>query len=333
MKIAILDDYQDCVRALDCYALLDGHDVKVFNNSARGIGQLAIRLAPFDALVLIRERSSLQRALLARLPNLKLLSQTGKVGAHVDVDAATELGIAIVEGVGSPTSTAELTWALIMAAGRKIVPYSNNLSDGLWQTASIKPASNTLGRVLRGRTLAIWGYGKIGQLVAGYGRAFGMTVLVWGSEASRSAALRDGHQAATSREAFFEQADVLTLHLRLLEATRAIVTEDDLARMKPDALFVNTSRAELVATGALEAALTLGRPGAAALDVFESEPLLPQAALLRMENVLATPHLGYVEQDSYELVFRAALQNVADFFNGTPNNVRNPQYLDHIKKA
>jgi D-3-phosphoglycerate dehydrogenase len=313
--------------------LLDGHDVKVFNNSARGIGQLAIRLAPFDALVLIRERSSLQRALLARLPNLKLLSQTGKVGAHVDVDAATELGIAITEGVGSPTSTAELTWALIMAAGRKIVPYANNLKDGLWQTASIKPASNTLGRVLRGRTLAIWGYGKIGQLVAGYGRAFGMTVLVWGSEAACCAALRDGHQAASSRETFFEQADVLTLHLRLLEATRAIITEDDLARMKPDALFVNTSRAELVATGALEAALTLGRPGAAALDVFESEPLAPQAALLRMENVLATPHLGYVEQDSYELVLRAALQNVADFFNGAPNNVRNPGYLEHVKKA
>ena len=333
MKIAILDDYQDCVRALDCYALLDAHEVKVFNNSARGIGQLAIRLAPFDALVLIRERSSLQRALLAKLPNLKLISQTGKVGAHVDVAAATELGIAIVEGVGSPTSTAELTWALVMAASRKIVPYANNLKDGLWQTASIRPSSNTLGRVLRGRTLAIWGYGKIGKLVAGYGRAFGMKVLVWGSEASRSAALLDGHQAASTRAAFFEQADVLTLHLRLVEATRAIVTRDDLARMKPDALFVNTSRAELVEGGVLEAALAQGRPGFAALDVFETEPLAPQAALLRMENVLATPHLGYVEQDSYELVFRAALQNVADFFGGAPTTLLNPHYLDQIRKA
>ena len=331
MKIAILDDYQDCVRALDCFTLLDGHEVKVFNNSARGVGQLAIRLAPFDALVLIRERSSLQRTLLSRLPNLKLIAQTGKVGPHVDVASATELGIAIAEGVGSPTSTAELTWALIMAASRKIVPYANNLKDGLWQTASTRAPSNTLGRVLRGKTLALWGYGKIGQLVAGYGRAFGMTVLVWGSAAACRAALLDGHQAASTREAFFEQADVLTLHLRLLEATRAIITPGDLARMKLDALFVNTSRAELVAAGALEAALALGRPGFAALDVFDIEPLMPQAALLRMPNVLATPHLGYVEKDSYELIFRAALQNVADFFGGAALELKNPAYRDHVK--
>ena len=195
------------------------------------------------------------------------------------------------------------------------------------------PPSNTLGRVLRGRTLAIWGYGKIGRLVAGYGRAFGMTVLVWGSEAACRAALQDGHQAASTRQEFFEQADVLTLHLRLLEATRAIVTEDDLARMKPDALFVNTSRAELVESGALEAALVLGRPGCAALDVFDSEPLAPQSALLRMANVLATPHLGYVEKDSYELIFRAALQNVADFFDGAALELKNPAYRDHVRTA
>jgi D-3-phosphoglycerate dehydrogenase len=331
MRIAILDDYQDCVRNLHCFTLLDGHDVKVFNNSTRGVGQLAIRLASFDALVLIRERSSLQRALLARLPNLKLISQTGKIGKHVDVDAATELGIAIVEGVGSLTAPAELTWALIMAASRKIVPYANNLKDGLWQMTSIQPQSNTPGRVLSGRVLGIWGYGKIGKLIAGYGRAFGMTVLVWGSAASRSAALLDGHQAASTREAFFEQADVLTLHLRLLEATRASVTQEDLARMKPDALFVNTSRAELVQDGALEAALALGHPGAAALDVFDSEPLAPQSQLLRMPNVLATPHLGYVEQDNYEFIFSAALQNVADFFNGTGPVLLNPACRDNIK--
>jgi D-3-phosphoglycerate dehydrogenase len=327
MKIAILDDYQDCVRSLDCFKLLDRHDVKIFSNSTRGLGQLAIRLAPFDALVLIRERTALPRALLARLPNLKFISQTGKVAGHIDVAAATERGIAIAEGVGSPVAPAELTWALIMAASRKIVPYANNLRDGLWQTASINPQLNGIGTVLKGRTLAIWGYGKIGRLVAGYGKAFGMTVLVWGSDASRAAAAADGYQAAATREAFFERADVLTLHLRLAEATRGLVTAHDLARMKRTALFVNTSRAELVAEGALEAALPGGRPGGAALDVFTSEPLAPASPLLRMPTVLATPHLGYVEKDSYELYFQAAFQNIVNFAHGQPSAILNPDAL------
>ncbi|MED5598814.1 D-2-hydroxyacid dehydrogenase family protein [Janthinobacterium sp. P210006] len=333
MKIAILDDYQDAVRGLDCFQLLDGHEVKVFSNTARGLGQLAIRLAPFDALVLIRERSSFNRALLSKLPNLKLISQTGKVSGHIDVPAATELGIAIAEGIGSPTAPAELTWALIMAAQRKIVPYAQHLQEGLWQTASLEPARNTLGTVLKGRTLAIWGYGKIGQLIAGYGRAFGMTILVWGSEASRAAAVAAGDTAAASREAFFEQADVLTLHLRLSDATRGLVTAEDLARMKPTSLFVNTSRAELVADGALEAALPQGRPGAAALDVFTDEPLPPGSPLLRLPNVLATPHLGYVERDSYELYFRYALQNIVDFAQGQCTRLLNPQVLQHARQA
>lgn len=327
MKIAILDDFQDAVRQLDCFRMLDGHDVKVFTNSARGTGQLAIRLAPFDALVLIRERTSFPRALLAKLPNLRLISQTGSVSGHIDVAAATELGIAIAEGVGSPVAPAELTWALIMAAQRKIVPYANNLKDGLWQTASINPQLNCLGTVLRGRTLAIWGYGKIGRLVAGYGKAFGMHVLVWGSEASRAAAQADGYQTAPAREAFFEQADVLTLHLRLAEATRALVTAQDLARMKRTALFVNVSRAELVAPDALEAALRQGHPGSAALDVFMSEPPAPDSPLLRMPTVLATPHLGYVEKDSYELYFGAAFQNIVNFANGSPTRIHNPAAL------
>jgi D-3-phosphoglycerate dehydrogenase len=324
MKIAILDDYQDAVRQLDCFRLLDGHEVKVFSNSTRGLGQLAIRLAPFDALVLIRERTAFPRQLLSKLPNLKLISQTGKLSGHVDVAAATEHGIAIAEGIGSPVAPAELTWALIMAASRKIVPYANNLKQGLWQTASINPALNGLGRTLKGRTLAIWGYGKIGRMVAGYGKAFGMQVLVWGSENSRAAAVGDGFQAAPSREAFFEQADVLSLHLRLNEATRGIVTADDLARMKLDALFVNTSRAELVEENALEEALQRGRPGHAALDVFTSEPLPADSALLKIPTVLATPHLGYVEKDSYELYFRIAFENVVNFANGTPTNILNP---------
>ena len=327
MKIAILDDYQDAVRKLQCYKLLDGHDVKVFTNSARGLGQLAIRLAPYDALVLIRERTALPRALLAKLPNLKLISQTGKVSGHIDVAAATECGIAIAEGIGSPVAPAELAWALIMAASRRIVPYASNLKDGLWQTASVNPQLNGLGRVLRGRTLAIWGYGKIGRLVAGYGKAFGMRVLVWGSEASRAAAVADGCTVAASRDEFFAQADVLSLHLRLGDATRGLVTAADLAQMKPDALFVNTSRAELVAEGALEEALKRGQPGAAALDVFASEPLAPDAPLLRIPTVLATPHLGYVEQDSYELYFGAAFENIVNFAAGNPTNILNNAVL------
>lgn len=329
MKIAILDDYQDGVRHLDCFRLLDGHDVKIFNNSARGLGQLAVRLAAFEALVLIRERTVLSAALLNKLPHLKLISQTGKVSGHIDVAAATARGIAIVEGVGDPTAPAELTWALIMAAMRKIVPYATHLREGLWQTASIMPELNTLGSVLKGRTLAIWGYGRIGKLVAGYGRAFGMDVVIWGGDASRQAAEQDGYRAAASKEAFFAQADVLSLHLRLNDATRGIVTAADLTRMKPSALFVNTSRAELVAPGALEMALRIGQPGFAALDVFETEPLPADSPLLRYANVLATPHLGYVEKDSYELYFRAAFQNIVDFARGEPKNVLNPAALAH----
>jgi D-3-phosphoglycerate dehydrogenase len=327
MKIAILDDYQNAVPGLDCYKILDGHEVKVFNNSARGLGQLAIRLAPYEALVLIRERTSLSAALLDKLPNLKLISQTGKLAGHVGVAAATARGIAIAEGVGSPVAPAELTWALIMAASRKIVPYANGLKEGAWQMASVNPRLNGLGRVLRARTLAIWSYGKIGKLVAGYGKAFGMRVVVWGSEATRQAALADGFEAAASREAFFEQADVLSLHLRLADATRGIVKAADLARMKPDALLVNTSRAELIEAGALEAALHAGRPGMAALDVFTEEPLPADAPLLRIPTVLATPHLGYVEQDSYELYFRAAFENIANFAAGKPTNILNPAAL------
>ena len=325
MKIAILDDYQDSVRRLDCFSLLDGHDVKVFTNSARGVGQLAIRLKDFDALVLIRERTALTRQLLEKLPNLKLISQTGKVAGHIDVAAATARGITICEGIGDPTAPSELAWALIMAATRKLPQYINNLKDGLWQVASMSPERNTLGTSLKGRTLGIWGYGRIGRKVAGYGKAFGMNVIVWGRETSRVAAERDGLRFATSKQAFFEEADVLSLHVRLNDQTRGIVTADDLQRMKPDALFVNISRAELVETDALLTSLQTGRPGFAALDVYESEPLPPTSPLLRMENVLASPHLGYVEKNSYEIYFRNAFQNIVDFANGAPQNVLQPK--------
>ncbi|HEX7640785.1 MAG TPA: D-2-hydroxyacid dehydrogenase family protein [Burkholderiaceae bacterium] len=327
MKIAILDDYQDAVRKLDCFALLQQHEVKVFHNSARGLGQLAIRLAEFEALVLIRERSAITRQLLAKLPKLKLISQTGKVSGHIDVEAATAAGVAIAEGVGDPTAPAELTWALIMAAMRRVPAYSENLKRGTWQATALDPALNGLGRVLKGRTLGIWGYGKIGRLVAGYGRAFGMHVVVWGREASLARAQQDGFEVAASRAAFFACADVLSLHLRLNDATRGIVTAGDLAAMKPDALIVNTSRAELIAAGALLEALQAGRPGFAALDVFESEPLAPDSPYLRLPNVLATPHLGYVEKDSYELYFRAAFENVLSFAAGEPTGILNPEAL------
>ncbi|EJN05488.1 D-2-hydroxyacid dehydrogenase family protein [Herbaspirillum sp. YR522] len=331
MKIAILDDYQDAVRHLDCYSLLDGHDVKVFNNTVRGVGQLAARLAPFDAVVLIRERTELNRQLLDKLPLLRLISQTGKVSGHVDVEAATARGVAIVEGVGDPTAPAELTWALIMAAARRVPQYCANLRLGAWQQVSATPHLNLVGTALKGRTLGIWGYGKIGRMVAGYGRAFGMKVVVWGRAPSMEQAQKDGFEVAPERAAFFAQADVLSLHLRLNDATRGVVTAADLAAMKPTACLVNTSRAELVEPGALEAALQQGRPGLAALDVFEREPLPVDSPLLRMDNVVASPHLGYVEKDGYELYFRAAFQNIVDFAAGTPSNVLNPQALTVVK--
>ncbi len=320
MKIAILDDYQDTVRHLDCFSLLKEHEVKVFNNHAVGLGQLAIRLAPFEALVLIRERTVLSRALLSKLPKLKLISQTGKVAGNIDVNAAQELGITVVEGVGDPTAPAELTWALIMASSRKITNYAAHLQDGLWQTASIHPQHNQLGRVLKGRQLGIWGYGRIGKLVAGYARAFGMRVAVWGSEASRQQAEQDGHQSSTSKQAFFETSDIISLHLRLHPATHGIVQLSDLQAMKADALFVNTSRAELVATDALTTALASGHPGFAALDVFENEPLPKDSILMNKENVLLTPHLGYVEKDSYELYFGTAFQNILNYCQKCSNH-------------
>jgi D-3-phosphoglycerate dehydrogenase len=320
MKIAILDDYQDRVRHLDCFKLLAGHDVKIFNHSARGIGQLAIRLASFDALILIHERTSLPAALLNKLPRLKLIAQTGKTSGHIDLVAAVANGITVVTGTSDPTAPAELTWALIMASRRRIPEYASNLRDGLWQTVSTAPEKNGLGRVLKGQTLGIWGYGKIGRLVAGFGKAFGMVVLVWGSRASRASALDAGFDAATSKEEFFARSDVLSLHLRLSETTRGCVTDADLAAMKNSALLVNTSCAELLATDALQKALAAGCPGYVALDVFDTEPLPVTSPLLQYANVLATPHLGAVEEGSYELHFRGAFQNTVDFFAGLPRD-------------
>ncbi len=335
MNIIILDDYQDAVRKLRCASKLEPLHAKVFTNTVKGIGQLSVRLRDADVLVLIRERTHFPRALLEKLPRLKLIAQTGKVGSHIDVEACTRLGIAVAEGVGSPIAAAELTWALIMAAMRRLPQYIGNLKHGAWQQSGLKAASMPpnfgIGMVLRGRTLGIWGYGKIGRLVAGYGRAFGMQVQVWGSERSRAAAVADGLSAAATREDFFESSDVLTVHLRLNDTTRGIVTLDDLSLMKPTALFVNTSRAELVVENALVSALNRGRPGMAAVDVFESEPILQGHPLLRLENAVCTPHIGYVEQDSYELYFGAAFDNVVNFVNHNPTNILNPDALKVLR--
>lgn len=331
MNIVILDDYQDAVRKLPCAAKLEAWPAMVYTNTVKGLGQLSVRLRDANVIVLIRERTHLSRQLIEKLPKLRMISQTGRVGGHIDINACTERGIAVAEGTGSPYATAELTWALIMAAMRRLPQYISNLKHGVWQQSGLKsssmPPNFGLGQVLRGKTLGVWGYGKIGQLVAGYGRAFGMQVLVWGSEASRARATSDGYATAHSKEAFFSECDVLSLHLRLADSTRAIVRLEDLGRMKPTALLVNTSRAELIEPDALVSALNRGRPGLAAVDVFETEPILQGHALLRLENCICTPHLGYVEQDNYQHVFNAAFDNVVNFLRGTPTNIVNPGAL------
>jgi len=335
VNIIILDDYQDAVRKLRCASKLESLNAKVFTNTVKGIGQLSVRLRDAEVLVPIRERTQFPRQLLEKLPKLKLIAQTGRVGSHIDLDACTRLGIAVAEGVGSPIAPAELTWALIMASMRRLPQYVGNLKHGAWQQSGLKSASMPtnfgIGMVLRGKTLGLWGYGKIGQMVAGYGRAFGMTVMVWGSEAARASAVEDGFAAAPSCEEFFATCDVLSLHLRLTETTRGVVTLESLSRMKPTALLVNTSRAELIEESGLVSALNRGRPGMAAIDVFESEPILQGHPLLRLENAVCTPHIGYVELDSYETYFSAAFDNVVAFVNGTPTNIVNPDALKVLR--
>ena len=331
MNIVILDDYQDAVRKLAAASKLEAYPAKVYTNTVKGLGQLSVRLRDAEVIVLIRERTQITRQLIEKLPRLRMISQTGRVGSHVDVAACTERGIAVAEGVGSQVAPAELTWALIMAAARRLPQYAGNLKHGAWQQSGLKassmPANFGLGTVLRGRTLGIWGYGKIGQLVAGYGRAFGMHVMVWGSPESMARARSDGYASAPTRADFFAASDVLSLHLRLSDSTRHLVRLGDLGGMKPTALLVNTSRAELIEPDALVSALNRGRPGMAAVDVFESEPILQGHALLRLENCICTPHIGYVEHDSYELYFGAAFDNVLNYLRGTPTNIVNPGAL------
>ncbi|MCH8886545.1 MAG: D-2-hydroxyacid dehydrogenase family protein [SAR324 cluster bacterium] len=324
MNITILDDYFDTLRTLNCFQTLQGHQVTIWNDHVQDVDALAGRLENTEALVLIRERTEIRAPLLERLPRLKLISQRS-VYPHIDVDACTRLGVIVSSNMHMDTpsyATAELTWGLILAAMRQIPQQMASLKAGKWQIG--------VGGTLRGHTLGIYGYGRIGSVVASYGRAFGMDVLVWASEASRERARAEGLAVAHSKGDFFEACDVLSLHLRLHEATRGIVTAAELARMKPGALLVNTSRAELIAPGALAAALRAGRPGMAAVDVYEEEPLSDTAhPLLAMDNVVCTPHIGYVSRDEYEIQFTDVFGQIAAYHEGRPINVVNPDVLGH----
>jgi D-3-phosphoglycerate dehydrogenase len=322
MNITILDDYQNVVRTLNAFKKLEGHHVTIWNDHTKNVDVLAERLKDTEALVLIRERTPIRAPLIERLPKLKLVSQRS-VYPHIDVDALTKRSIVLSsdQHPGKPSfATAELTWGLVIAAMRRIPQEVAALKGGRWQSS--------VGTGLRGRNLGIFGYGRIGATVAGYGRAFGMNVAVWGREGSLQRARADGYAAASSREAFFEDSDVISLHLRLVPDTRGIVKASDLARMKPTALIVNTSRAGLIVPGALEQALRHGRPGMAAVDVYEEEPVLNAShPLLHMDNVVATPHLGYVERDGYEGQFSSSFDQILAFIAGKPINVINPDAL------
>ena len=318
MRIVVLDDYQDAVRSLACFSKVSGHEVVIHRDTVTGEA-LVERLQGAEAVVLIRERTRLAADVLERLKSLKFVSQTGRPGGNLDVAACTRLGIAVGFTSGSARSTAELTFGLMLSAMRHIPLEDRRLREGSWQT--------TLGRALHGLVLGIYAPGNIGSLVAGYGRAFGMTVLVHGRDAARERAAKDGYEFV-SRERLFSECDVVSLHIRLLPETRGIVKGSDLALMKPDALIVNTSRAELVEHGALEAALKAGRPGFAAVDVYESEPILgAKHPLLAMDNVVATPHLGYVERSNYETFFGTAFDNILAFAAGKPQNLVNPEVV------
>ncbi|ADP81552.1 D-2-hydroxyacid dehydrogenase family protein [Pseudofrankia inefficax] len=322
MKVAILDDWFDTLRTLDCFDRLAGHDVTVFHDHVEDVDLLAERLREHEALVLIRERTEVRAPLVERLPRLRLISQRS-VYPHIDVDACTRAGVVVSSNLhtDSPSyATAELTWGLILAAMRQIPQQTQSLRAGTWQAG--------VGHTLRSRTLGIYGYGRIGAVVAGYGRAFGMRVQVWGRPESLARAAADGHTPAPTREAFFATSDVLSLHLRLVDATRGLVTAADLAGMKPTAVLVNTSRAGLVEPGALVAALRAGRPGGAAVDVFEDEPLRdPEHPLLALPNVVATPHIGYVTREEWDLQFADVFDQINAYAAGQPINVINPEVL------
>ena len=306
MTIAIPDDYQQIIRKLNCFQLLKDHKVLTFHDYETDEKVLANWFKEAEVIVLTRTRTKITESLLAQLPKLQLISQTGKNAGHIDVAACTKYGVAVVEGRGNPIATAELSWALIMNGLRQLPQAIEGMKAGKWQI--------NIGRRVYDKTIGIWGYGKIGKRIAQYAKAFGAEVLVWGSAASRQLAVEDGFKAASSKADFFASADVVSLHIRLKEETRHVVKKTDLLQMKPTALLVNTSRAALIEPTALLTALQSGRPGWAALDVYDEEPIFDKShPLLLLPNVICTPHIGYVEKEGYELYFSIAFQNVLDF--------------------
>lgn len=322
MQIAVLDDYQDTIRTLDCFQKIAHHDVTIWNDHTKDIDVLAERLKSTEALALIRERTPIREALLQRLDKLRIISQVS-VYPHIDVDACTRRGIVVSSNTTSHVSyaTAELTWGLILASLRRIPQEMAALKAGRWQ-------GSTVGLRLRGKTLGIYGYGRVGKVVAGYGAAFGMNVVVWGRPSTIAKARADGYAIADNQEKFFAESDIVSLHIRLLDETRGIVTAADLARMKPTSLLVNTSRAGLIEPGALESALQSGRPGMAAVDVYEEEPIVRAAhPLLAMENVACTPHLGYVAREELEGMFSMIFDQILAYERGQPIHLVNPEAL------
>ena len=327
MIVSILDDYFDTIRTLPCFAKLASHEVTIWNDHVDDVDRLAERLRDTEVLVLIRERTPIRTPLLGRLSRLLLISQRS-VYPHIDIDTCTRLGIVVSSSQhpGAPSyATAELTFGLILAALRQIPQQIASLKAGQWQMA--------VGTTLRGKTLGIFGYGRIGRAVAEYGRAFGMNVLICGREASLVKAQAEGWAVAPGKQAFFETCDVITLHMRLVEATRHIVTARDLGCMKSSALIVNTSRAPLIEPGALAAALRAGRPGMAAVDVYEDEPLRDvRHPLLQMDNVICTPHIGYVTRQEWELQFTDIFDQINAYDAGSPINVVNPDVLPRMRR-
>lgn len=320
MKITILDDYQHIIEKLACFQMLKSQNVQLLHTTIKDPIQLASALKDTTILVLTRERTAITDELLQLLPNLKLISQTGKISNHLDLKACTKHGVAVAEGVGSPIAPAELTWALLMNTVRKIPQAIEAMKHGEWQT--------NIGATVYGKTIGIWGYGKIGQRIAQYAKAFGANVLVWGSENSRHKAVEDGFMAAASKAFFFNNADIITLHLRLTDTTQGIVTESDLMDMKENACLINTARAELIQAGALMNVLKSGKKLHIGLDVYEDEPIYdPDFELLSMEHVICTPHIGYVELNGYELYFGKAFENVINYLNGHPTNIANREVL------
>lgn len=320
MKISILDDYQNVIKDLTCFKLLQGQDISILHKSLKDPVELAAHLSDSEVLVLTRERTQVNEALLSLLPNLKLISQTGKISNHLNLADCTKYGVAVAEGVGSPVAPAELTWALLLNTVRKIPQAIEGMKNGDWQI--------NMGDSIYGKTIGIWGYGKIGQKIAQYAKVFGATVLVWGSENSRQKALEDGFNAAASKAAFFELSDIVTLHLRLNKSTNGIVKPEDLMMLKQGATLINTARAELIEAGALLDVLNSGKQINVGTDVYDEEPIFDKDyPLLAFDNVVCTPHIGYVERNGYELYFGKAFDNVLNYINGSPTLIANPEVL------